>query len=97
MKNENESIKIGHAIRELRQLRGIKVDYLSNKLGYENPQSYLKLERNEKNSLSVDQLFIICDVLEVSLFNFFIFARLENKLFNSNLVSWSCFIRKTTA
>jgi transcriptional regulator with XRE-family HTH domain len=84
-----ESIKlIGATIRDLRQCKNIKVDYIAKKLGYEHSVSYLKLERGEKGDIGITQLFIICEVLECSLFTLFILSGLKDEIFNKNITNW---------
>ncbi len=91
MKNKESIKQIGATIRDLRQCKNIKVDYIAKRLGYEHSESYLKLERGEKGDIGITQLFTICEVLECSLFNLFILSGLKDEIFNKNVTNWTQF------
>ena len=82
---------LGAIIRDLRQCKGIKVDFIANKLGYENAESYFKLERGEKGDIGINQLLIICEILGCSLASLFMLAGLSDELFNENITTWDEF------
>lgn len=91
VKNKDNIKQIGAAIRDLRQCKNIKVDYIAKKLGYEQPESYLKLERGEKGDFGIVKLLAICEVLECSLITLLILSGLKDEIFNKNIINWTEF------
>jgi transcriptional regulator with XRE-family HTH domain len=93
MENEELIKKLCEGIRQLRRLRKVKISSIAFKLGYDSEQAYLKLERGEKKEIGITQLIIICELLDCSLINLFIFSGIIDSFFNNNITTWGEFYK----
>lgn len=55
--------RLGQTIRQVREYRGFKQEYVAYKLGYKDKSMYAKIERGEVKSLDFFLLIRICEVL----------------------------------
>ena len=58
--------KVGPIARKIRIKKGIKQNYVSEKLGFKSPSSYSDIEKGRRN-LSADKIPLLAKVLGVSI------------------------------
>jgi hypothetical protein len=78
----NNSMEVGHKIRRIREIKGIKQETIANQIGIA-VSSYGKIERGEIQ-LSVERLKSIAEALELPVNSILEYDEGVNNFFNSN-------------
>ena len=81
-KEGHNAMEVGHTIRRIREIKGIKQETIANQIGIA-VSSYGKIERGEIQ-LSVDRLQAIAEALEIPVYSILEFDEGINNYFNSN-------------
>jgi transcriptional regulator with XRE-family HTH domain len=87
-------LKIGRALRLVRESRNLKQEHVAEKLGYADKSTYAKMEAGKIKHIGIDKLNDVCSALDCSMIHLLLLAATTQ--FSYQINTWEEFLDSVT-